>query len=156
MTTRFTAFERFIALVGNRYGDPGLPQSEEQNEDYESGVVFLASEQWRLRTARVTPHKPGAFVAVWARDDAGRTCPFGRGEALDGLLVFVREGERFGYFRFPSSQLVTLGVTCSAEHPGKRGFRVYPDWSTNLNRQAARSQAAQSSAFTRLSPTEND
>lgn len=148
---QFTAFDHFLGIVGDRYGEPGHPQSEEQNGEYESGIVSIGSELWRLRTARVTPKKPGAFVAVWMRDEAGRTCPFGADEAADGLLVFVQEEERFGYFRFPASQLASLGVSRSAEHPGKRGFRLYPGWSVNLNREAARTQEMQSSAFTRLS-----
>lgn len=148
---QFTAFEHFIGLVGDRYGEPGHPHPEEQNGDYESGIVSIGSELWRLRTARVTPKKPGAFVAVWMRDEAGETRPFGSDDAADGLLVFVREEERFGYFRFPAAQLESLGVSRSAGHPGKRGFRLYPSWSVNLNRQAARTQQAQASAFTRLS-----
>ena len=147
---QFTAFERFREIAGTRRGDAGQPQPEEQSGEYESGVVAIGSERWRLRTARVTPRKPGAFVAVWKRDELGETRPFGSDDPIDGLLVFVREDDRFGMFRFVASQLESLGVTRSAAHPGKRGFRVYPSWSVGLNRQALRTQAAQSSAFTIL------
>lgn len=147
---QFTAFEHFVGIVGDQHGEPGFPQPEEQNGDYESGTVAIGSELWRLRTARVTPKKSGAFVAVWMRDEAGATCPFGADETVDGLLVFIREGDRFGVFRFTAPQLASLGITCSAAHPGKRGFRVYPSWCVNLNGQAARTQEAQSSAFTSL------
>lgn len=147
----FTALEKFFDLVGDEYGGPGIPQREEQRGEYESGTVTLDSVPWRVRTARLTPKKPGAFVAVWQRDETGETRPFASGEAIAGLLVFVLEGERFGVFRFTAEQLKDIGVTSSSTHAGKRGFRVYPSWSTNLNRQATRTQAEQSPAFTRLS-----
>ncbi len=148
---QFTAYESFLAIVGDGEGDLGRPQPEAQGGEYESGTAMLGSERWRVRTARVTPKKPGAFVAVWMRDESGDTRPFDTEDTVSGLLVFVREGERFGVFRFTSAQLDALGVTRSDRHPGKRGFRVYPSWSENLNRRAAQTQAAQASAFTLLS-----
>ncbi|WP_017793920.1 MepB family protein [Leucobacter salsicius] len=147
---RFTAFEEFVTFVGDEYGEPGYPQPEEQNGDYESGTVVLGSQEWRIRTARVTPKKPGAFVAVWRRNPDGETCPFESNEHIDGLLVFVRDGEQFGFFQFSSNQLANLGITSSAAQTGKRGFRVYPSWNTGLNRQATSTQRAQSSAFRML------
>lgn len=153
----FTAYARFLAGDGNGGGLVGTaeesPQPEEQNGDYESGTVDFGGERWRIRTAMVTPTKPGAFVAVWQRDAAGATTPFGVDDATAGLLVFVAEGERFGVFEFSAAHLASLGVTRSATQPGKRGFRVYPSWSAGLNRQAQRSQVAQAPAFRELSET---
>lgn len=148
---RFTALARFFDIVGDQYGEPGAPQPEEQNGEYESGILAIGPEVWRVRTARVTPKKPGAFVAVWQRAEAGETRPFASDNGAAGLLVFVQEGERFGVFRFAAPQLESLGVTRTSSQPGKRGFRVYPSWSENLNRQAARTQDAQFASFTRLS-----
>lgn len=147
---QFTAFEEFVALAGDQYDSPGRPQPEEQNGDYEAGVVALGSEIWRIRTARVTPKKPGAFVAVWKRNSDGETCPFESDEHIEGLLVFVREDEQFGVFQFSSAQLANLGISRSDTRDGKRGFRVYPSWSTGLNRQATLTQKLQSSAFRRM------
>lgn len=144
------ALKEFLDIVGGQFGEPGSPRPEDQNGGYESGTVAIGSELWRIRTARVTPKKPGAFVAVWTRDDSGATRPFGSDEAVDGLLVFVQEEERFGVFRFTASLLESLGITHSSSQPGKRGFRVYPRWSKNLNPQASRAQEAQSTAFTLL------
>ena len=124
---------------------------EEQNGDYESGVVRIGSEWWRIRTGRITPKKLGAFVAVWTRDDSGATRPFGSDDTATGLLVFVTEGEHVGVFRFTAAHLTQLGITRSPKHPGKRGFRVYPSWCSGLNSQAQRTQAAQASAFRMLS-----
>lgn len=147
---QFGALKEFFDIVGGRYGAPGVPQPEEQNGEYESGSVNIGIEHWRIRTARVTPRKPGAFVAVWTRDEAGETIPFASDEVADGLLVFVHEAEHFGVFRFTASHLAELGVTRSSAHPGKRGFRVYPRWSDDLNARAARTQKAQSEAFIML------
>lgn len=146
----FTAFRRYLDLVGDQGDLASPPEPEEERGDYESGVVRLGSAVWRLRTARVTPTKPGAFVAVWRRDDQGETRPFRCDESTAGLLVFVQDRTRFGVFRFTSAHLADLGVTQSPAHPGKRGFRVYPAWCTGINPQAERTQRAQASAFTEL------
>ncbi len=147
---QFRALNAFFDIVGDRYGLLGVPRPEEQNGEYESGTVTIGAELWRVRTAGLTPKKPGAFVAVWQRNAAGDTVPFDSEEGIDGLLVFVEDAGRFGVFRFTASHLERLGVTRSSAYPGKRGFRVYPSWSENLNPQASRTQKAQSSAFTVL------
>lgn len=146
-TMQFRALKEFFDLVGDRYGIPGEPRPEEQNGEYESGAVTIGDELWRVRAARVTPKKSGAFVAVWERDEAGETLPFASEGKVAGLLVLVHDAERFGAFRFTASHLEALGVTRSSAHPGKRGFRVYPSWSEGLNAQASRTQKAQSQAF---------
>lgn len=126
------------------------PWPETESSGYESGTVELDGELWRIRTARVTPTKPGAFVAVWERGESGQTQPFSVADAAVGLLVFVAEGERFGVFRFPKEMLSALGIMSSDSRPGKRGFRVYPTWSDGLNAQAIRTQRAQAPAFETL------
>ncbi|WP_241979398.1 MepB family protein [Cryobacterium sinapicolor] len=143
----FSAFHRYLDLLQ-------LPQSvsqtitpEAQSSDYESGIVLLESGLWRLRTARITPTKPGAFVALWRRLDDGATAPFGVDDRAVGLHVFVEELDHFGVFQFTAAQLASLGISQTRQAPGKRGFRVYPSWCKGLNRQAARSQKAQSLAF---------
>lgn len=143
----FSAFQDFVALADSRYGDPGQPHIEEQNSDYESGTVALGANVWRIRTARITPKKPGAFVAVWCRDGQGETRPFDSSENLAGLMVFVRDAQHFGVFRFSNDMLERMGVTRSERYPGKRGFRVYPSWSSGLNRHAQQAQRDQAPAF---------
>lgn len=143
----FHALERLIAIVSVPDRAQPVVQAEEQNSEYESGIALIGQERWRIRTARITPTKPGAFVAVWKRDEDGSTRPFTIDEAMSGLLVFVEEGERFGVFRFTSTHLIALGYVTSESHPGKRGFRVYPSWCYGLNPQASRTQRAQAAAF---------
>lgn len=83
---------------------------EEQNTDYEADCVKLDDEWWQVRTARITPTKPGAFFVTWRRSPAGNTEPFSADDDCVGLLVFVSDGDRFGDFRFPSTALVELGI----------------------------------------------
>lgn len=146
----FTAFERYARLFGTEALIEEGPWAEEQRGDYEAGLIRINGELWRLRTARITPTKPGAFVAVWERDETGTTQPFPVAGLVQGLLVFVEDRDRFGVFRFTTSDLQRLGVTRSDSQPGKRGFRLYPAWCTDLNPQARRTQEAQSVAFTQL------
>lgn len=143
----FNALARYLSLTPESSANPRLVAVEEQNSNYESAVVQWADQLWRIRTARITNTKPGAFLACWTRNAAGQTVPFSAAEPMAGLIVFVEEGEQFGIFKFPREQLHDLGVTSSEISPGKRGFRVYPSWCTALNPQARRTQLAQSSAF---------
>ncbi|GAB2733114.1 hypothetical protein GCM10027038_34460 [Arthrobacter bambusae] len=155
LRVNFQAFKRFIDLTPAHADAQPFIQVEEQSSDYESGVASIGEEQWRIRTARITPTKPGAFVAVWKRGDGGSTRPFTTDESMSGLLVFVEEKERFGVFQFTAAHLSSLGYVRSDLHPGKRGFRVYPAWCTDLNPQASRTQRAQADAFSEL-PSSNE
>lgn len=146
----FSALRRYLTLTGAETLIEEGPWAEEQQSDYEAGMIRINGALWRLRTARVTPTKPGAFVAVWRRDATGTTRPFPADDPAHGLMAFVEERDRFGVFQFPAPELLRLGVTSSALQPGKRGFRLYPEWCTGLNPQALRTQKAQSTAFTAL------
>lgn len=138
----FSVFETYAATVGMT----ASVTPEPQNSDYESGLAKIGEEYWHFRTARTTPTKPGAFLAFWTRDAEGVTAPFSADAVNAGLLVFVEQLGRRGVFRFTASHLAKLGVT-SESGPGKRGFRVYPDWCVGLNATATATQRAQSSAF---------
>ncbi|MDF2491669.1 MAG: hypothetical protein K0R01_3410 [Mycobacterium sp.] len=142
---RFNAFAAYSAGMG--LTAEVIP--EMQDSDYESGIVQIGEEAWRVRTGRNTPTKPGAFVAFWHRDEAGNTAPFSDDDPAAGLLVFVEHHGRRGLFRFTGAQLTELGIT-SGERPGKRGFRVYPSWCVGLNVRATTTQRAQAPAFQEL------
>ncbi|WP_053386800.1 MepB family protein [Leucobacter japonicus] len=145
-----TAFDHYVthALAPTARVTTVVP--EEQNSDYEAGLAVIDGERWHIRTARITPTKPGAFVALWRRDADGDTVPLPHDDDAQGALIFVMEGERRGVFRFTAEHLHGLGVTSSERRPGKRGFRVYPAWCDDLNARATASQTAQASAFTEL------
>lgn len=138
----FHAFEAYARWAGIAVD----VAPEAQNSDYEAGVARIDGELWHIRTARTTPSKPGAFVAFWRRDPGGETAPFDANDVGARLLVFVQQEGRRGLFRFTGERLLTLGVT-TGERAGKRGFRVYPSWCVDLNRQAAATQRAQANAF---------
>ena len=125
---QFTAFERFRTIVAASIGDVPQPEPEEQTGDYESGAVTIDSQLCRIRTARVTPVKPGAFVAVWTRDSLGATRPFDTDDRTDGLLVFVVDGERFGLFRFTIPRLSVardeVPVVAVGEDPSRPDFDI--------------------------------
>lgn len=138
----FAAFQAYAA----RMAIAASVVTEAQSSEYESGVAHIEGEDWHIRTARITPTKPGAFVAFWQRDADGTTAPFPDEDCGAGLLVFVEEDGRRGVFRFSAADLGELGIT-AGRRPGKRGFRVYPRWCEGLNPQATASQRAQASAF---------
>lgn len=139
----FRAFKAYISAVGIT---ATVVTHETQSSDYESGIAGIREELWHIRTARTTPTKPGAFVAFWTRGADGVTMPFAADNVSAGLLVFVEQLDRRGVFRFTAAHLAELGVT-SEVRPGKRGFRVYPSWCTQLNATALATQRAQASAF---------
>lgn len=141
----FTAFEEYATSLGL----PIEVTPEEQNSDYESGLAHIHDELWHIRTARNTPSKAGAFVAFWRRSADGTTMPFTRDDHSSGLLVFVHYDNRRGLFRFTAEHLETLGITAGGR-PGKRGFRVYPSWCSELNAGALLTQRKQAPAFKEL------
>lgn len=124
-------------------------EDEPESSGYESGIVKFSDGAWRVRTARVTPTKPGAFVAVWKRGASGETEPFSEADSAQGLMVFVEHHSQRGVFTFPKRALVELGIITASTSTGKRGFRLYPSWCTDLNRQALRTQGAQAPYFER-------
>jgi hypothetical protein len=138
----FTAFQTY----SNQSELPSSVIPEPQTTDYESGIAHFNGQAWHIRTARTTPTKPGAFLAFWQRTPTGTTAPFDSSDPADGLLVFINQKGGRGLFRFTREHLSTLGITTGPK-PGKRGFRVYPPWCTDLNKQAKSTQQAQAPAF---------
>lgn len=142
--TGLTTVQEYALATGLRLG---ALRPETQGSDYESGVALLDGVWWRVRTARVTPTKPGAFVAVWRRGASGSTEPIPVSDDVQGLIVAVRDSGGRGVFRFPGRALQELGIAPSGRGAGKRGFRLYPPWCAGLNPQAARTQRAQEPYF---------
>jgi hypothetical protein len=136
-----------VARAGSVLGLPVAALLQEaENSDYGAATGAKDGHVTRFRVARVTPKHPGLFVAVWRRAADGGTEPFAAGDQ-QRLVVVVREGERSGFFDFPTSALVDLGVVSVEGRGGKRGFRVYPPWSTAPNRRAELAQSRQCAHF---------
>ncbi len=144
------SFESYARLVLDPAGIPYSVEAEAENADYQAGLARIGDQLWRIRTAKITPTKPGAFVSVWRRAADGSTEAFPLDDRADGLLVFVSNQHRSGVFRFSRKLLGELGISSSSTKAGKRGFRVYPAWCTGLNPQATRTQRAQAPAFEEL------
>ena len=111
-----------------------------------SALSFALNERNIIyRKAKVTPDRPGAFLAIWQRPmtqkaNDNKPIPF-KPDDLDYLFVQVashselssddKRDIQHGMFIFPVSLLVKKGVVSSATKKGKTGFRVFPPWSQN-------------------------
>ena len=104
----------------------------------------------QFRVANITPTKIGQFVAIWKRNNKGITAPFDVADALDFLIISVRDSENFGQFIFPKSVLVSKGIISQNEKGGKRGIRVYAPWDKPTNKQAMQTQAWQVHYFVEI------
>lgn len=120
---------------------------EEQNIDYEGATFCLNQRVYRTRLAKLTPKKKGYFVAMWERDAHGTNQAYQYEDSPNKLIVSVIDGEKCGQFIFPKSVLLAKGILKTATQKGKMAFRVYPNWVSDLNATATKTQAWQSDYF---------
>ena len=116
-----------------------------ESSKYEALVFSLDNKNIVYRKGKVTPDRPGAFLAVWQRPplgnlDGNKPIPL-KSNALDYLFVQVEnhssittndilvKSTRHGMFIFPVSLLIDKGIISSTKNKGKTGFRVFPPWS---------------------------
>lgn len=121
--------------------------AESDNTAYGAEILQTSVGTIRARTGRITPTKPGVFVAEWRRLESGQTGPLGHDDGVDYLLVTALDGTHTGSFLIPTQALAKHQIVSVEGRGGKRGFRLYPSWLTGLNPQAARSQAWQAHYF---------
>ncbi|NQZ32059.1 MAG: MepB family protein [Oceanospirillaceae bacterium] len=112
---------------------------------YEALVFSLDEKRIVYRKAKVTPDRPGAFLAIWQRPSLANShdnkpTPL-TADDLDYLFIKVEscssaaagEGAMYnaksGMFIFPVSLLIEKGIVSSTKNKGKTGFRVFPPWS---------------------------
>lgn len=122
-------------------------QIEEQNIDYEGATFCLNQRVYRTRLAKLTPKKKGYFVAAWEKDANGTNQAYQYEDSPNKLIVSVIDGEKCGQFIFPKSVLLAKGILKTATQKGKMAFRVYPNWVSDLNATATKTQAWQSDYF---------
>ncbi|NQZ90439.1 MAG: MepB family protein [Colwellia sp.] len=118
-----------------------------ESSKYEGLVFSLDNKDIVYRKGKVTPDRPGAFLAAWQRPsldniDGNKPIPL-KSDALDYLFIFVEEHSslttnellvnrlKHGMFIFPVSLLIEHGIVSSTKNKGKTGFRVFPPWSDN-------------------------
>jgi len=121
-------------------------------KDQESAAYFgfnfhFDNQRFKFRKAKVTPKKTGLFVALWKRDNEGQTTPFTADDHFDYYLISVEQEQHSGLFVFPKQALIENRILTMGCQVGKRGFRVYPDWSIPTNKQATKSKQWQHTYF---------
>lgn len=131
----------------------GNLQVEEQNAEYE-GMNFTVDEQtFRSRLAKSTPKKKGYFVVFWEKDENNKNRPYRYEDCPEKVLVNIidKTQQKRGQFIFTKNILLKHGILQTKEQNGKMAIRVYPDWETELNATAARTQKWQHDYFIDLS-----
>ena len=123
---------------------------EKQNEDYEGMTFTINNQSFRSRLAKKTPTKKGYFVVYWEKDEDNINQPFLFDDSPQETLVFVSDNEKRGVFKFPKEILLKKGILKGDKSTGKMGIRVYPEWESDLNQTAKKTQQWQLNYFTFL------
>lgn len=123
---------------------------EKQNEEYEGMIFTINNQSFRSRLAKKTPTKKGYFVVFWEKDENNINQPFLFEESPQETLVFVSDNEKRGVFKFPKEILLKKGILKDDKSKGKMGIRVYPEWESDLNQTATKTQQWQLDYFTFL------
>jgi hypothetical protein len=121
--------------------------TEAEGKEYKACQFQLNGLKIICRNAKITPKKNGQFVTFWRRDEDGITEPFHERDEIDFYVINVAKQDRFGQFVIPKSVLIEKGVMSSTKKGGKRGFRVYPNWDTPMNKQAEKTKKWQTKYF---------
>jgi len=108
----------------------------------------------KFRQAKVTPKKVGLFVTLWKRNAENKTEPFNVNDPFAFYIIAAKQENHFGIFIFPKDILSEKNILTSSKKEGKRGFRVYPDWTETTNNQASKTKAWQTNYF--INCSEND
>ena len=115
-----------------------------ESSKYDGLIFSLDDKCFVYRKGKITPDRPGAFLAVWQRPPLdqvnNKPVPLQSNE-LDYLVVQVESHStmatnpelvnysKSGMFVFPVSLLIDKGIVSSSTSKGKTGFRVFPPWS---------------------------
>lgn len=114
--------------------------NEQESKEYNACRFKLNGLNIISRNAKITPKKEGQFVTFWKRQGNGPIEPFCETDPIDFYVVNVQTENVLGQFVFPKAVLVQKGIISRNKRGGKRAFRVYPRWSTAINKQAERTQ----------------
>jgi len=109
----------------------------------------------KYRQAKVTPKKVGLFVTLWKRNNEKQTEPFNVNDPFDFYLIAANQEDYSGFFIFPKDVLSEKGILTNSKKEGKRGFRVYPDWTKTENNQATKTKAWQTNYFINCNENNN-
>ena len=120
-------------------------QIEKESKEYAACRYTLNGFNIISRDAKITPKKGGQFVTFWKRN--GTIEPFCEADAIDFLVINVYLESLFGQFVFPRTVLLQKGIISTKLKEGKRAFRVYPSWYTQLNKLATETRKWQLEYF---------
>ncbi len=136
-----TLLQTSFASLGYKLPSADELVSHDHNAQYHGYAFTLNQKRIIYRKAKVTPDRPGAFLALWKRPgDCRNNKPIPLNDEFDYLLIEVTsEGltstnnqvtniER-GLFMFPVNVLLKKGIVGSLNSKGKTAFRVFPPWS---------------------------
>lgn len=113
-----------------------------------SGCSFKLDDlKVKYRQAKITPKKVGLFVTLWKRNTENKTEPFNVNDPFDFYIIAVKQEDNFGFFIFSKDILSEKNILTNSKKGGKRGFRVYPDWTETTNNQATKTKAWQTNYF---------
>lgn len=120
---------------------------EQESKDYNGHNFRLGNHNIKYRQAKITPKKVGQFVSLWKRNSEKKTEAFHEADPFDFYIILTQDNDKLGFFLFPKSALVAHSILSNSLQEGKRGFRVYPTWTTTENLQAQKTQKWQSLFF---------
>ncbi len=113
-----------------------------------SGCSFKLDDlKIKFRQAKITPKKVGLFVTFWKRNAENKTEPFNINDPFDFYIIAAKQENNFGFFIFPKDLLSEKNILTNSKKEGKRGFRVYPNWTKTENNQAVKTQLWQTIYF---------
>lgn len=120
-------------------------------EDYSGCEFKFKNQKYFFRAAKVTPKKNGLFVTLWDRNKKGETAPLDASEPFHSLIIFCAELSHKGMFSFTKQTLITNKILhdSTKKQTGKRGFRVYPHWTTPQSKQAVTTKKWQVEHFSK-------
>lgn len=127
---------------------------DQECEEYSGFNIEINQLKLKFRKAKITPKKAGQFVTLWRRNSEKQTEPFNETDNFDFYIIAAEQEEKFGFFIFPKNVLIVRQILTTNQKEGKRGFRVYPDWTKTENKQAEKTQTWQTNYFINLTNNE--
>ena len=121
--------------------------NEKECEEYLGFNFCLDKLNVKFRKAKITPKKVGQFVTLWKRNSNKQTEPFTANDNFDFCIITTEQDNEFGFFFFPKSVLIKNQILTTNVKIGKRGFRLYPNWTKTENKQAEKTKSWQSEYF---------
>jgi hypothetical protein len=123
-------------------------QPDSECDEYLGYNFQISQFHIKFRKAKITPKKTGQFVTLWKRNPKTQeTEPFDNEDHFDFCIILTEFNNQSGFFLFPKNILCEKQIVTISSKPGKRGFRVYPDWNIPANKQAEKTQNWQTLFF---------